>query len=162
MKFLVTIAIFFLHLLSYSQYTGSTPWENCFGKNANCESYVEDGYYVGCSSIEVNTSASSPVVVIVKRYGKIIKHAYISANNSHNIKVPDGTYQVFFYYGKNWDRFKKMNSDECYSITGGFTSNESVGKDNPISLKGQSMTYTLRQVSYGNFTQKSSSLKEAL
>ena len=162
MKKLLLALVLLLSLNGYSQYTGATPWENCFGKNANCESYVEDGYYVGCSSIEVNTSASSPVVVIVKRYGKIIKHAYISANNSHNIKVPDGTYQVFFYYGKNWDRFKKMNSDECYSITGGFTSNESVGKDNPISLKGQSMTYTLRQVSYGNFTQKSSSLKEAL
>ena len=162
MKFLVTISIFLFHLLSYSQYTGATPWENCFGPNADCELYVEDGYYVGCSDIKVNTSASSPVVVIVKRYGKIIKHAYISANNSHSIKVPDGTYQVFFYYGKSWDRFKKMNSDECDSIAGGFTSNESVGKDDPITLNGQIMTYTLTQVSYGNFSQKSSSLKEAL
>jgi len=162
MKLLIRISIFLLPFFSYSQYTGSTPWENCFGKNAPCELYVEDGYYVGCSNIKVNSSTSSPVVVIVKRYGKVIKHAYISANSSHSIEVPDGTYQVFFYYGKNLDRFKKMNSDECYSITGGFTSDESVGKDDPITLKAQTMTYTLTQVSYGNFSQKPSSLKEAL
>ena len=155
MKLLITIFIFLLPFFSYSQYTGATPWNNCFGKNASCE-------YVGCSDIKVSSSTSSPVVVIVKRYGKVLKHAYISANSNYTFQVPDGTYQVFFYYGKNWDRFKKMNSDECYSITGGFTSNESVSKDNPITLKGQIMTYTLTQVSYGNFSPKSSNLNEAL
>ena len=155
MKLLITIFIFLLPFFSYSQYTGATPWNNCFGENASCE-------YVGCSDIKVNTSTSSPVVVIVKRYGKVLKHAYISANSSYTFQVPDGTYQVFFYYGKNWDRFKKMNSDECYSITGGFTSNESVSKDNPITIRGQIMTYTLTAVNYGNFSPKSSNLNEAL
>ena len=155
MKFLITIFIFLLPFFSYSQYTGATPWNNCFGKNASCE-------YVGCSDIKVNTSTSSPVIVIVKRYGKVLKHAYITANSSYTFQVPDGTYQVFFYYGKNWDRFKKMNSDECYSITGGFTSNESVSKDNPITIRGQIMTYTLTAVNYGNFSPKSSNLNEAL
>ena len=55
-----------------------------------------------------------------------------------------------------------MNSDECYSITGGFSSDEYVGKDDPITLESQIMTYTLTQVTYGNFSQKSSSLSEAL
>ena len=155
MKLLITIFIFLLPFFSYSQYTGATPWNNCFGKNASCE-------YVGCSDIKVNTSTSSPVIVIVKRYGKVLKHAYITANSSYTFQVPDGTYQVFFYYGKNWDRFKKMNSDECYSITGGFTSNESVSKDNPITIRGQIMTYTLTAVNYGNFSPKSSNLNEAL
>jgi len=162
MKKLLLALVLLLSLNGYSQYTGATPWENCFGKNADCKLYVKDGYYVGCSNIEVSTSVSSPVVVIVKRNGKIIKHAYISSNSSHNIEVPDGTYQVFFYYGNNWDKFKKMNSDECNLVKGGFTSNESVGKDDSISLKSQIMTYTLTQVNYGNFTQKTSSLKEAL
>ena len=162
MKILITISVFLFHLLSFSQYTAATPWENCFGKNADCELYVEDGYYVGCSNIKVSTSSSSAVVVIVKRYGKIIKHAYISASSSHSIEVPDGTYQVFFYYGNNWNKYKKMNSNECNLIYGGFTSNESVGKDDPITVNGQIMTYTLTQVSYGNFSQKSSSLEEAL
>ncbi len=162
MKLFFKIIIFLLPIFGYAQYTGATPWENCFGKNAECKLYVKDGYYVGCSSIKVNTSASSPAVVIVKRYGKVLKHAYISANSSHSIEIPDGTYQVFFYYGKQWDRYKKMNSDECYSITGGFSSDEYVGKDDPITLESQIMTYTLTQVTYGNFSQKSSSLSEAL
>ena len=98
MKFFIKLFIFLLPLLSVSQYTGATPWENCFGKNADCKLYVEDGYYVGCSNIKVSSSNSSAVVVIIKRYGKILKHAYISANSSHSIEVPDGTYQVFFYY----------------------------------------------------------------
>ena len=145
-----------------SQYNGATPWENCYGKNASCQTYVENGYYVGCSTIEVNTSSSSAVIVIVKRFGSVIKHAYISANSSHDIEVKDGTYQVFFYYGKDWDRFKNMNSNQCNSVTGGFKTDEYVGKDDPISLEGQIMTYTLTQVTYGNFSQKSSSLEEAL
>ena len=98
----------------------------------------------------------------IDRNGHHRLHAYISSNSSYTFQLLDGTYQVFFYYGKNWDRYKKMNSDECYSITGGFTSNESVSKDNPITLKGQIMTYTLTETSYGNFSPKSSSLGEAL
>jgi len=158
--------LLFLALISFfaanAQYTGATPWENCYGKNASCQTYVENGYYVGCSTIEVNTSSSSAVIVIVKRFGRVIKHAYISANGSHDIEVKDGTYQVFFYYGKDWDRFKNMNSNQCNSVTGGFKTDEYVGKDDPISLEGQIMKYTLTQVTYGNFSQKSSSLEEAL
>ena len=162
MKKLFLFLFLFVSFNSFSQYTGSTPWENCFGKNAKCKLYVEDGYYVGCSNIEINSSSNSDVVVIVKRNQKILKHAYISANSIHTIEVPDGTYQVFFYYGKNWDKYKKMNSNECNSVLGGFKSDEYVGKDDPISLKGQIMTYTLKSVRYGNFSQKSSSLNEAL
>ena len=55
-----------------------------------------------------------------------------------------------------------MNSDECYSIYGGFTENESVSKDDPIVLNGLIMTYTLTEVTNGNFSPKSSSLNEAL
>lgn len=155
-------SLFLTPLFSYSQYTGATPWENCFGINASCKTYPKDGYLVGCSEIKVSTSSSSPVMAIVKKYGKVLKHAYISAGSSYSFDVPDGTYQVFFYYGKNWDSRKKMNSDECYSIYGGFTENESVSKDNPITVNSQIMTYTLTEVTYGNFSPKSSSLNEAL
>ena len=158
--------LLFLALIAFftanAQYTGATPWENCYGKNASCQTYVQNGYYVGCSTIEVNTSSSSAVIVIVKRFGRVIKHAYISANSSHDIEVKDGTYQVFFYYGKDWDKLKNLNSNQCNSVTGGFKSDEYVGKDDPISLEGQIMKYTLTQVTYGNFSQKSSSLEEAL
>ena len=43
--------LLFLALISFfaanAQYTGATPWENCYGKNASCQTYVENGYYVG-------------------------------------------------------------------------------------------------------------------
>ena len=159
---LITLTFLFVSLFSYSQYTGATPWGNCYGKNASCQTYPKDGYLVGCSEINIKTSSSSSVVAIVKRHGKVIKHAFISSDSNYTFEVANGTYQVFFYYGKSWDRNKKMNSDQCERIYGGFTENESVSKDNPITLKNQIMSYTLTQVSYGNFSPKSSDLNEAL
>jgi len=155
MKYVILITLFFSSLFAHSQYTGATPWENCYGKNASCE-------YVGCSDIKVNTSSNSSIVAIVKKYGKVVKHAYISAGSSYTFQVPDGTYQVFFYYGSGWDRNKSMNSKDCYSLKGGFTSKESVSKTERITLKGQIMTYTLTYSTSGNFSPKSSSLEEAL
>lgn len=155
MKNVILITLFFSSLFAHSQYTGATPWENCYGKNASCE-------YVGCSEIKVNTSSNSSIVAIVKKYGKVVKHAYISAGRSYTFQVPDGTYQVFFYYGSGWDRNKSMNSKDCYSLKGGFTSKESVSKTERITLKGQIMTYTLTYSTSGNFSPKSSSLEEAL
>ena len=152
---LITLALILFSLSSYSQYNGATPWENCYGKNASCE-------YVGCSDIRVNTSSNSSIVAIVKKYGNVVKHAYISAGSSYTFQVPDGTYQVFFYYGSEWDRNKSMNSKDCYTLRGGFTSKESVSKTERITLKGQIMTYTLTYTTSGNFSPKSSSLEEAL
>jgi len=159
---LITLTFLFVSLFSYSQYTGATPWANCYGKNASCQTYSKDGYLVGCSKINIKTSSSSSVVAIVKLYDKVIKHAFISSDSNYTFEVANGTYQVFFYYGKSWDRNKKMNSDQCVRIYGGFTENESVSKDNPITLNNQIMSYTLTQVSYGNFSPKSSDLNEAL
>lgn len=155
MKNLLLLIIFSItSTFLFAQYTGATPWENCYGKNASC------GYY-GCSDIKVNTSAS-PIVAIVKKNGKVKKHAYISANSSYTFELPNGTYQVFFYYGENWSRNKKMQSSECNSAYGGFLTNEFVTKDDPISLYNQVMEYTLSRVTNGNFAPRSSNLKEAL
>jgi hypothetical protein len=155
MKYLLIFLFNLISFFSFSQYTGATPWENCFGKNASCNNY-------GCSEIKVKSSSGSAVMAIVKKYNKVIKHAYISSNSTYTFQLPNGTYQVFFYYGKNWKRNKKMNSDECYNIYGGFSENEYVSKDDPITLNNQIMTYTLTQVTYGNFSPKSSNLSEAL
>ena len=147
--------ISFFTINAYSQYTGATPWSNCFGPNAKCS-------YVGCSDIKVITSKADPVVAIVKQYGKVKKHAYISANSSYTFELSDGTYQVYFYYGDNWNRNKVMSSSECYNITGGFSSNEFVSKDDPITLHGQIMEYTLSRVTHGNFSPKYINLNQAL
>tara|TARA_B100001142_G_C14030968_1_gene538085 strand:- start:161 stop:643 length:483 start_codon:yes stop_codon:yes gene_type:complete len=154
-KIILLLATVMMSYNSYSQYTGATPWSNCFGENASCNNY-------GCSAIKVNTSSSSPVVAIVKKYGKVIKHAYISAGSRYTFEVKDGTYQIFFYYGTSWNKYKRMSSDECSSIYGGWEDNENVTKDSPITLSNQIMTYTLTSVVGGNFNTKGSSLKEAL
>jgi hypothetical protein len=159
---LITLALVLFSLHSYSQYTGATPWENCYGKNVACKRYPKDGYLVGCSEINVKTSNYSSVVAIVKRYDKVLKHAYISAGSSYSFEVPNGSYQVYFYYGKYWDRSKEIQSNQCFKIYGGFKEDESVSKDNPITLNDQIMSYTLTQVTNGNFSPKSSNLEEAL
>ena len=154
-KIILLASLILMTFNSFSQYNGATPWSDCFGYNASCG-------YQGCSDIIVNTSSSSPVVAIVKRYGKVVKHAYISAGSSYTFEVKDGTYQVFFYYGSSWNSRKKMSSDECSNLYGGWNTNESVTKDDRITLRGQSMTYTLSSRVNGNFSPDKSSIKEAL
>ena len=153
-RFLITIFLL-CSTLCNDQYHGETPWSSCYGENASCDKY-------GCSDIIVKTSKSSPVVAIVKKRGRVIKHAYISANRSYTFQVPDGTYQVFFYYGENWNKYKKLNTSECNYVFGRFTSDESVQKDDPVYLSNKSVTYTLTQITNGNFQTKSSNLNEAL
>ena len=154
-KYIILLIIPFLLFTtnSYSQYTGATPWADCYGKNIGCD-------YYGCSAITVTTSQSEPVVAIVKKNDRIIKHAYISKNSSYTFEVKDGTYQVFFYYGENWVSNLYMPSDDCNLLTGGWSLNASVSKDDPITLKNQTMEYTLTLRTYGNFTPDKSSLKE--
>lgn len=139
---------------SYRPAHGATPWQNCFGPNASCS-------YYGCSEIEVTASYSSDVMVTIKRGGKIVKHAYIHAGRTYKFELPDGTYQPFFYYGKNWDPDKMMNSASCSSMRGGYTEDESFDKDNPVTLKGEILTYELIAQINGNFDTKPSNAKEA-
>jgi len=154
-KFILSfIVLFILYTTnSYSQYTGATPWADCYGKNIGCD-------YYGCSSITVNTSSSEPVVAIVKKNNKIIKHAFISKGSSYTFEVKDGTYQVFFYYGEKWLSNLYMPSDDCSILTGGWSLNESVSKDAPITLKNQTMEYTLSLRTNGNFSPDKSNLEE--
>jgi len=158
-KIILLTSLILMTFSSYSQYNGATPWSDCFGSNSGCE-------YAGCSAIEVITSSSNPVVVIVKKYGKVIKHAYISSGSSYTFEVKDGTYQVFFYYGSSWNSRKKMSSDECSSLYGGWDHNENVTKDDESITFSPSnrgtLTYTLSSVINGNFNTKPSSIKEAL
>ena len=151
-KFLI-IPILLIALNAYSQYTGATPWANCYGENISCN-------YYGCSAITVSTSSADPVVAIVKKNNKVIKHAYISANSSYTFEVKDGTYQVFFYYGEKWMSNLYMPSEECRLLTGRWSEKEFVSKDEPITLKNETMEYTLSLRTDGNFIPDKSSLKE--
>lgn len=131
---------------------GSLPYSEYYGNNYSCYSY-------GCSSIRVNAPNNSDVVVIIKvgnADGRVINHAYIKAKASYNFEMPNGTYQTFFYYGKDWCPVKKMNR----GIMGGFLSDEVFSKDHPQTLNDQELTYTLVLQQNGNFSTKPSKSSE--
>jgi len=86
--------------------TGDTPYVFCYGTNTKCTGS-------GCSQVKVITPSNSDVLVTLKQNGKVVAHAYIRASSSYTFEVPNGTYQPFFYYGKNWDSQKVMTQTIC-------------------------------------------------
>lgn len=137
----------------YSLPNGSLPYQRYYGGNYYCYSY-------NCSAITVRASNNSDVVVIIKEdnaNGDVVSHAYIRKGCSYSFDLPNGTYQTFFYYGKDWYPDKIMKG----GITGGFMNNEEFGKDNPRELYNQELTYSLVMQQHGNFHTKKSNSSEA-
>jgi len=135
--------------------TGSMPYASCYGSSNSCGGW-------GCSQIKVITGGSGDVLVSIKNNsGRVVRHAYIKGGYSYTFNVSDGSYQVFFYSGTGWNPNKQMPSSSCNNLKGGFVSNESVTKDNYISLYSQIMTYELILQQQGNFSTKPSSKNEA-
>ena len=110
------------------------------------------------SQIEVKTGggSESDVIVIIKRDNIIVRNAYIVSGDSYTFNLPNGSYQVFFYGGKGWNPEKNMPS----GVSGGFVANESFSKDEPITLKHQSLVYELILQRDGNFSMEPSSADE--
>ncbi len=135
-----------------SLHTGATPYSKYYGRNTPCNNN-------GCSQIKVRTPYNSDVLVTIKRNDKVIRHAYIQANDSYTFSFPNGTYQAFFYYGKGWNPEKEMKNGE---IKGGFVADESFGKDNEQSLYNNVLTYELILQPNGNFSTSPSNSEEAL
>jgi hypothetical protein len=133
---------------------GSTPYTYLYGHNKSCKEW-------GCSQIKVKTPTSSEVLVLIKRNGKVVKHAYIRASNSYTFEMPNGTYQPFFYYGKGWNPDKVMKQTEKGTLKGGFISEEHFSKDNPQTLNNNILEYELILQQSGNFSTKPSSQEEA-
>ena len=110
------------------------------------------------SQIEVKTGggSESDVIVIIKRDDIIVRNVYIVSGDSYTFNLPNGSYQVFFYGGKGWNPEKNMPS----GVSGGFVANESFSKDEPITLKHQSLVYELILQRDGNFSTEPSSADE--
>ena len=140
-----------------SLYNGATPYSYCYGNNPDC--YPSSGY-AECSSVKVIAPYNSDVLVFIKKNNQPYAHAYIKAGKSYKLKLNDGTYQPFFYYGKGWNPEKYMKSANCGTIRGGFVSGEVFGKDLPQEIIGH-LTYTLQLTANGNFSTKSSNKEEA-
>jgi hypothetical protein len=93
---------------------------------------------------------------------KVIRHAYIAERNSYTLNIPNGNYNVFFYYGSGWNPKRFMKDTDCGRLVGGFLSNESVSKDpNVLRIYHGIMEYTLTQSANGNFSTSGSSKNEA-
>jgi hypothetical protein len=93
---------------------------------------------------------------------QVIRHAYIKSRRSYTLNLPDGNYQVFFYYGTGWNPKRFMKDTDCGRLVGGFLANESVSKDpNPLRLYSGVMEYTLTEQIGGNFSTAGSSKMEA-
>lgn len=135
--------------------TGNKPWAYCYG------SYNECGGY-GCSEIQVKSGGTDVVVTIKDGRGEVVRHAYIRKHSSYVFRLPNGTYQPFFYYGKGWNPNKEMKYVGCGMLKGGFTSGEHVGKDDMQYLSNNILTYTLVETTFGNFNTRPSNTNEAL
>lgn len=140
--------------INNSLYTGATPYAYCFGKNYSCSEY-------GCSEIKVKTPYNSDVLVTIKKNGQVYRHAYINAGSTYTFQFENGTYQIFFYYGKGWNPNKFMKKTKCGYLKGGFIEGEVFGKDSPQVLNNSVLTYELILQQSGNFSTKPSNLEEA-
>ena len=134
---------------------GSQLYSDCFGLNAYCSG-------TGCSQVKVKGPVDSDVLVTIKSkdFNDIVfSHAYIRSNKTYTFDLDNGTYQVFFYYGKDWDYRKIIEGTFC-DLKGGFSSSEVFGKDSPQYLYNNILTYELILQRNGNFITKSSNPKE--
>jgi len=140
--------------VKFTAKTGETPYAYCYGENKTCTGS-------GCSQIKVITPNNSDVLVTLKQNERVVAHAYISAGSNYTFQVPNGTYQPFFYYGRNWDSEKEMAKTNCGTLRGGFTQNEHFSKDTPETLSNDVLTYELILQQNGNFSTIPSNRNEA-
>lgn len=131
--------------LSNSLNTGDAPYENTRLKGSTSEIRIKTSSGTDCD-----------VVAIVKHNNEIVRNAYIQAGDSYTFKIPNGTFQVFFYGGKGWNPNKEMSD----GYIGGFVSDESFSKDNPVDINHQILEYELILQRNGNFSTKPSNKSE--
>jgi hypothetical protein len=133
---------------------GGNPYGYCYTASKSCSSY--------CSEIKVDANKSVGTIVIIKQKGEVVSCAYIDKGRSFAFKLPNGTYEPYFYSGTGWSNKKYMKTTtQCGRLYGGFTVSESVGKDTPQTLNNQILTYDLNTQYDGNFQTKSSDVSEA-
>jgi hypothetical protein len=135
--------------------TGATPYSDFYGGNPSCSEY-------GCSEIKVITPKDFDVLVTIKKDNKVVRHAYIRANDSYTFEIPNGTYQPFFYYGRGWNPEKIMKKTSEGVIKGGFVSDETFGKDDLQTLENEIIEYQLILQVNGNFSTLPSNAEDAL
>ena len=137
-------------------YTGARPYRSYYG-----------GSKTGGNEFSFKTASGSDYIVMIKMHANnsYIDHKYIRGGETATIKVPDGTYDVYFYSGNGWDPKKSVGN-----CIGGFVSDELIQKDGPITMSttyegdyyyNQTCSYTLYPVYNGNLSLQRASKEEA-
>lgn len=128
--------------------TGATPYRSIYGGNSN----------TGNAGLKIKAPTSCDVLVIIKRGGNVVKHAYIRSNQTYSFTLRAGTYQPFFIFGNSWCPEKESPNGQL----GYFLEDVSISKDYPQEIgEYQELQYTLQAVTNGNFHAASSDASEA-
>ena len=128
--------------------TGATPYRSVYGGNSNS----------GNAGLKIKAPTSCDVLVIIKRGGNVVKHAYIRSNQTYSFTLKAGTYQPFFIFGNSWCPEKESPNGQL----GYFLEDVSISKDYPQEIgEFQELQYTLQAVTNGNFHAASSDESEA-
>ena len=136
---------------NYSLANGSMPYAYCYGRSNS-----------GGSGVRVNAGSSDVLVTVKDMNDRVIRHAFIKANRTFTLNIPNGNYNVYFYYGTGWNPKRFMKDTDCGRLVGGFLRNESVSKDpGVLRLYDGIMVYTLTTQVGGNFSTAGSSKTEA-
>jgi hypothetical protein len=139
------------HYKNYSLKNGDMPYANCYG-SAN----------YGTSKIKINAGYGDVLITVKNLKNVVIRHVYVASNKSFTLRIPNGKYQVFFYYGDGWNPKRIMPKTTCGKLIGGFINNEFTNKDPEIvELFYSGIEYTLRVQTNGNFQTESCSKDEA-
>lgn len=133
---------------------GSQPYAKYYGRNKS--------KYYGCSTIIVNASKNTDVVVIVHyddSDGPVAGHTYVKKGNTAEVYLPaNRSYQVGFYSGNGWYPDKEVKDKK-----GGFLRDENIQRADIVHLESYSgMEYTLTPVIHGNLVLEECSLEDIL
>ena len=139
------------HYKNYSLRNGDMPYSNCYGANN-----------YGASKITINAGNSDVLVTVKNIKNIVVRHAYVKSNRSFSLRIQNGRYHVYFYYGTGWNPKRIMPKTICNNLIGGFVNNENTNKDPEIiDLYYSNLSYTLKIQQNGNFQTENCSKNEA-
>ena len=139
------------HYKNHSLKNGDMPYSYCYGS-----------VNYGPSKIKINAGVGDVLITVKNLKNVVVRHVYVASNKSFILRLPNGSYQVYFYYGNGWNPKRIMPKTICGNLIGGFVNNEITDKDpERVHLFYSSIEYTLRVKTNGNFKTEECSKDEA-
>ncbi len=139
------------HFKNHSLNNGDMPYAYCYG-SANS----------GPSKIKINAGIGDVLITVKNLKNVVVRHVYVASYKSFTLRLQNGKYRVFFYYGTGWNPKRIMPKTICGNLTGGFVNNEFTNKDPEIvDLFYSGIEYTLKIQTNGNFQTENCSKDEA-